>query len=54
MLEKKVYLYYLSSVFITNRVVVIFVAVLEELRRYDKFCVESSSYFGLSRLHILG
>ena len=51
MLEKKVYLYYLSSVFITNRVVVRFVAVLEE---YDIFCVESSSYFGLSHLHISG
>ena len=45
MLEKKVYLLYLSSVFITNRVVVIFVAVLEELRRYDIFWVKSSSYF---------
>ena len=51
MLEKKV--------FIITRVVVvievdIFVAVLEELRRYDIFWVKSSSYFGLIRLHILG
>ena len=60
MLEKKVYLYYLSSVFIINCVVVvvievdIFVAVLEELQRYDIFWVKSSSYIGLSRLYIFG
>ena len=51
MLEKKV--------FIITRVVVvievdIFVAVLEELWRYDISWVKLSSYFGLSHLHILG
>ena len=48
-----------KKVFIITRVVVvievdIFVAVLEELRRYDIFWVKSYSYFGLSCLHILG
>ena len=53
MLEKKVYLYYLSSVVVVIEVD-IFVAVLKELRRYDIFLVKSSSYIGLSCLHILG
>ena len=51
-IEKKVFIITLVVVVVIE--VDIFVAVLEELRRYDIFWVKSSSYFGLSRLHILG